>query len=147
MKRRIDGLHEADHSGSVLLPDSLYLVRVARAQYRWHPDKPHYILRLIVLEPQHFAERSIAGRIYCTRRALWKLNWFLRDFGYDTDLLGQDEIDEKSLIGLQGVVKIGHVVVNGTTFVNLEGFAPASQWQELSPAVVSSSPSAGSEAA
>jgi hypothetical protein len=147
MKRRIEGLHEADPAGSVLLPDSLYLVRVARAHYRWHIEKPYYILRLAVLEPQHFASRSITGRIYATHRALWKLNWFLRDFGYDTDLLGQDEIDEKSLIGLRGVVKIGHVVVNGTTFVNLEGFAPASQWQKFSPDVVSPPVSAGSEVA
>jgi len=147
MKRHIEGLHEADPGGSVLLPDSLYLVRVARAQYRWHLEKPYYILRLTVLEPEHFWGRSITGRIYCTRRALWKLNWFLRDFGYDTDLLGQDEIDEKGLVGLQGVVKIGHVVVNGTTFVNFEGFAPASQWQELSPAVVSPTTAAGSEVA
>jgi hypothetical protein len=147
MKRHIDGLHEADPACSVLLPDSLYLVRVARVQYRWHPDKPYYVLRLIVLEPPHFAGRSISGRIYCTARALWKLNWFLRDFGYDTDLLGQDQIDEKSLVGLQGVVKIGHVVVNGTTFVNLDGFASASQWQELSPAVVSPSSAPGSEVA
>jgi hypothetical protein len=147
MKRRIEGLHEANPAAGVLLPDSVYLVRVARAQYRWHPDNPYYILRLLVLEPQHFAGRSITGRIYCTRRALWKLNWFLRDFGYDADLLGQDEIDEKSLVGLQGIVKIGHVVVNATTFVNLEGFAPATQWQELSPAVVSPPSSADSEVA
>jgi len=152
MRRHIQGLHEADPTSSVLLPDSMYLVRVARAQYRWHIDKPYYILRLVVVEPQHFADRSITGRIYCTRRyctrrALWKLNWFLRDFGYDTDLLGQDEIDEKSLFGLRGVVKIGHVVVHGTTFVNLEGFAPASQWEELSPAVASPPTSADSEVA
>jgi hypothetical protein len=147
MKRRIEGLHEADPAGNALLPDSLYLVRVARAQYRWNIDKPYYILRLLVLEPQHFADRSITGRIYCTHRALWKLNWFLRDFGYDTDLLGQDEIDEKTLVGLQGVVKIGHVVVNGTTFVNLEGFAPASQWQAVSPAVASPTTAPGSEVA
>jgi len=147
VKRRIEGLHQADPAASVLLPDSLYLVRVARAQHRWHPDKPYYILRLTVLEPQHFTGRSITGRIYCTRRALWKLNWFLRDFGYDTDLLGQDEIDEKSLVGLRGVVKIGHVVINTTSFVNLEGFAPATQWQDLTPAVVSPASSAGSEVA
>ena len=147
MKRRIEGLHEAGPAGSVLLPDSLYLVRVARAQYRWHIDKPYYILRLMVIDPQHFSGRSITGCIYCTRRALWKLNWFLRDFGYDTDMLGQDEIDERGLVGLQGVVKIGHVVVNGTTFVNLEGFAPASQWQELSSAMVSSASASGSEVA
>jgi hypothetical protein len=147
MRRRIEGLHEADPAASVLLPDSLYLVRVARAQYRWHIEKPYYILQLMVLEPEHFAGRTITGRIYCTRRALWKLNWFLRDFGYETDLLGEDEIDEKSLVGLQGVIKIGHVVVNGNMFVNLEGFAPASQWQELSPAVVSPATAAGSEVA
>ena len=35
MRRRIEGLHEADPAANVLLPDSLYLVRVARAQYRW----------------------------------------------------------------------------------------------------------------
>ena len=29
-------------------------------------------------------------------KALWKLDWFLRDFGYDTELLGRDEVDESS---------------------------------------------------
>ena len=69
--------------------------------------------------------------IYCTPKALWKLNWFLRDFGYDTELLGQDEIDDKNLVGLCGVIKIGHVVVNGASQINLDGFATASQWEEL----------------
>ena len=34
-----------------------------------------------------------------------------------------------------GVVKISHTVVNGISLVNLDGFAPASQWEELSAAV------------
>jgi hypothetical protein len=59
----------------------------------------------------------------------------LRDFGYDTELLGQDEIDDKSLVGLRGVVKISHVIVNGTSLLNLDGFAPVNQWQELSRAL------------
>ena len=67
-------------------------------------------------------------------RALWKLNWFLRDFGYDTELLGRDEIDEKSLIGLRGVINISHTVVNGASLLNLDGFAPAVQWEQLSSA-------------
>jgi hypothetical protein len=75
---------------------------------------------------------SVAGRFYCTPRALWKLNWSLRDFEYDTELLGRDEIDEKSLIGLRGVIKISHTVVNGTSLLNLDGFAPAVQWEQLS---------------
>ena len=132
MRRRIQGLHDSDRSAADEVPDGLYLVRVTRAQYRWHAQKPFYILRFAVIEPKERAGRSISGRLYCTPKALWKLSWFLRDFGYDTESLGRDEIDEKNLIGLQGVVKISHAVVNGTSLLNLDGFAPASQWEELS---------------
>jgi hypothetical protein len=137
--RRIQGLHEADPSHATELPDSLYLVRVERAQYR-HQQKPHYLLRMVVVEPRHFAGQSIAGRLYCTPKALWKLNWFLRDFGYDAELIDRDEIEEKSLLGLRGIIKISHAVVNGTSLLNLDGFAPAAQWEELSPASVCAQP-------
>ena len=133
MKRRISGLHDADRSADGV-NDGLYLLRVDRAQYRWHAQKPYYLLRFTVLEPKHLAGRSVAGRIYCTARAMWKLSWFLRDFGYDTELLGRDEIDDKGLIGLRGVVKISHVVRHGLRILNLDGFAPASRWEELSTA-------------
>jgi hypothetical protein len=33
------------------------------------------------------------------------------------------------------VVKISHVLVNGTSLLNLDGFAPASQWEEFSSAL------------
>ncbi len=131
MRRRIQGLHEADQVASGQVRDGLVLVRVERAQHRWDARKPFYLLRFSILEPKELSGHSVSGRLYCTPRALWKLTWFLRDFGYDTDLLGRDEIDEKSLVGLRGVVKISHVVVNGTSLLNLDGFAPASQWEEL----------------
>jgi len=63
---------------------------------------------------------------------MWPLSWFRRDFRYDTELLGRDEIDEKALVGLRGVVKISHTVVKGTSLLNLDGFAPAGQREELS---------------
>jgi hypothetical protein len=134
VKRRIQGLHDADRSAADSIPDGLFLVRVDRAKYRWQGQKPYYLLRFAILEPKSVAGGSITGRVYCTPKALWKLSWFLRDFGYDTDLLGRDEIDEKALVGLQGVVKISHAVMNGTSLLNLDGFAPASQWEELSVA-------------
>ncbi len=132
MKRRIQGLHEAAQSGADGVPDGFFLVRVERAQYRWHAQKPFYALRLLVLEPSQFSGRSVSARLYCTPKALWKLSWFLRDFGYDTELIDRDEIDEKALIGLLGVAKISHATVNRTCLLNLDGFAPASQWEELS---------------
>jgi hypothetical protein len=131
LRRRIQGLHEADRSAADEVSDGLYLARVTRAQYRWHAHKPFYILRFVVIEPKESAGYSISGRLYCTPKALWKLSWFLRDFGYDTESLGRDEIDEKNLVGLQGVVKISHAVVNGTTLLNLDGFAASRQWGEL----------------
>jgi hypothetical protein len=58
----------------------------------------------------------------------------LRDFGYDSELLGRDEVDEKQLVGLKSVVKISHIVLNDTSLLRLDGFAPAGRWAELSPA-------------
>src|ERR1700746_2957113 len=134
MKRRIQGLVDTGPRTSDELPDGVFLVRVDKAQYRWHAQKPFYMLRLCVLEPERFAGRVISGRVYCTPKALWKLGGFLRDFVYDPELLGREEVDEKALAGLRGVVKISHTTVNGTSLLNFDGFAPASQWSELSPA-------------
>jgi hypothetical protein len=135
MKRRFEGLGEAAQSSSDEVPDGLFLVRVERVQYRWHAQKPFYALRFSLVEPQGFAGRVISARLYCTTRALWKLSWFLRDFGYDTELFGREEIDEKAVVGLRGVVKISHTTAHGTRLINLEGFAPVSQWEELAPAI------------
>jgi len=134
VKRRFQGLHQADPSAVSDLPDGLFLVRVLHAQYRWHPQKPFYVVRFLVVEPSPFTGKAFTGRLYCTPKALWKLTWFLRDFGYDAELLGHDEVDEKHLVGLHGVVKLSHTVLHGTTLLNLDGFAPASQWEELSAA-------------
>jgi hypothetical protein len=131
MKRHIPGLHSMQQGRDSLL-EGLFLVRVDGASYRRHPQKPFLSLRFVVLEPESFAGRSIAGRLYCTERALWKLNWFLRDFGYDRDLLGRDEVEEKALLNLRGVLRTSHVTLNGRSFQNLEAFAPAAEWEELS---------------
>src|SRR5690349_2660718 len=105
---------------------------VHRAQYRWHAQKPFYAVQFTVLEPQPLAGSVISGRIYCTEKALWKLSWFLRDFGYDAELLGHDELDTGALVKLEGVVKITHTTVNGTSLLNFDGFAPVARWEELS---------------
>src|SRR5215472_5376891 len=113
MKRRFPGLRQAAQPAEV--PDGVYLVQVQRAQYRWHAQKPFYAIQFAVLEPQPFAGGLLSGRIYCTEKALWKLSWFLRDFGYDAELLGRDELEDKQLVGLTGVFKLTHTTVNGTS--------------------------------
>src|SRR5262252_1599999 len=120
MKRHIQGLREANASAPTALPDGLFLVRVLRTQHRGHASKPYYSIALAIVEPTRYIGQSVAGRIYCTPKALWKLNWFLRDFGYDTELLDRDEIDDKHLVELQGIVKISHTVLNRTALLNLD---------------------------
>ena len=137
MTRRFQGLGQTVATSEQEVPDGVYLVRIEKAQYRWHAHKPFYLLRLSVLESREFAGRLISGRLYCTAKAMWKLGWFLRDFTYDPELLGRDEVDEKSMPGLSGVVKISHTVVSGVALTNLDGFAPASHWQELSDPSIS----------
>jgi len=134
MKHQLPGLSATAVDSAPAVPDGIFLVRVAGAQYRFHRVKPFYVLRFSIIEPEAFAGLSIIGRLYCATNAMWKLGWFLRDFLYDPELLSQDELDEQELRGLTGVVKISHTVRNGVSLVNLEAFAPASQWEELSSA-------------
>jgi hypothetical protein len=131
MKRQFSGLHQQARNGQGI-PEGIFLARVERATYRYHSRKPYYNVDLAILEPEELARKSFSGRLYCTEKALWKLSWFLQDFGYDADLLGQDEVDDQALIGLQGVVKVSHTTFNGRSYLNLDGFAPAHQWEELS---------------
>jgi hypothetical protein len=131
MKRRFQGLASMVPSDSEI-PDGVFLVRVDQVRYSREHQKPFYAVRFSVLEPEPLAGRTFSGRLYCTPKALWKLSWFLRDFGYDPELLARDEVEEKGLIGLRGVVKLSHAVVNGRTLVNLDAFAPAGAWESIS---------------
>ena len=131
MKRHFPGLH-ADAARANDFLEGVFLVRVDRAYYRWHPQKPFFIISFTVREPQEFASRKIAGRLYCTQKSLWKLNWFLRDFGYDSDLLGRDEVDEKALLGLTGILRTTRKSFAGRTILTLEAFAPFSEWEFIS---------------
>lgn len=134
MKRQITGLHAADRCAADQLPAGVFLVQVQRTKFHRQAQKPYYTLTLIILEPSRFAGQAISSRLYCTPKALWKVTWFLRDFSYDTELLGRDEVDESQLVGLKGVVKISQIVLNGASLIRLDGFASASRWEELSPA-------------
>jgi len=81
MRRYFESLRPADVSAIHSVPDGLFLVRVDRAQYHWHKQKPYYEIRFAVLKPKHLTGCLMTGRLYCTPRAMWKLSWFLRDFG------------------------------------------------------------------
>ena len=85
MKRHIPGLHSRQQDGESLL-EGLFLVRVdcallplASAETIPDPCASSFSNRNRSLRADLFS-----GRLYCTERALWKLNWFLRDFGYDS---------------------------------------------------------------
>jgi len=137
MKRQVPGLSETARDSRPEVPNGVFLVRVDDAQHRWQAQKRFYVLRFSVVEPKAFAGHMIVSRLYCTPKAVWKLGWFLRDFSYDPDLLSRDEVDERALCGLIGVVRISHTVVHGMSMVNFDGFAPASQWEQLATGIPS----------
>ena len=127
MKRYLSGLRPAALDSAPT--EGIFLVRVEGASYQYHPQKPFITLKLIVLAPEPSSGRSITGRLYCSRKALWKVRWFLKDFGYDDELIGRDLVDSRALLGLCGVVRISEVIVKGSRYLNLDGFAPAETWQ------------------
>jgi hypothetical protein len=130
MRRQIPGLN-LNQRGVENKIEGLFLVRVDQARYRWHRQKPFVEIRFVVLEPKSFESRSFTGRLYCTERALWKLNCFLRDFGYDAQLLKDDQVDEKVLRNLRGVVRTSYTTLNGRAYQNLDAFAPEADWEAL----------------
>ncbi|MDT8069350.1 MAG: PD-(D/E)XK nuclease family protein [Terriglobia bacterium] len=95
-RRRIPGLKQVAPVPDDV-PDGFFLVRVDCLSYRWHPRHPYFQIRLSVRDPAAFAGRVLSGRLFCSARNLWKLSWFLRDFGYDPDLLGREEVDERAV--------------------------------------------------
>jgi len=137
MRQHLPGLHCSQPANRGLL-EGLFLVRVDRVFFRWQSKKPFLEIRLVILEPKAQENLNFYGRLYCTEKALWKLNWFLRDFGYDSELLRLDQIDVKALLNLQGVVRTSHSVINGRTYQNLDAFVSVSEWEALScnPATV-----------
>jgi hypothetical protein len=144
MRRQIPGLHLNQHGVEDKL-EGLFLVRVDRARYRLHPQKPFVEIRFVVLEPKAFESRSFTGRLYCTERALWKLNCFLRDFGYDAQLLKDDQVDERALRNLRGVVRTSYTTLNGRAYQNLDAFAPEADWEALECTSLAHSDGRGSD--
>ena len=130
MIRKLPGLSLSDSEPAAGL-NGFFLVRVETASYRWHPQKPFLVVRFAILEPLAYLHRSFSGRIYCSERALWKLKWFLQDFGYDAGLLNHDQIDEKALTHLRGVVRTSATRFRGGFYQNLDGFAPVGEWETI----------------
>jgi len=131
MRHQIPGL-DSRHKDSEGGLHGLFLVRVDKGWIRRHPQKPFVELRFVIMEPLQFQGRSFFGRLFCTEKALWKLHWFLRNFGYDADLLNRDQVDEKALANLRGIVGTSHKIEHGHSRQNLDSFAQASDWQALS---------------
>ena len=142
MNRYFESLRPGDRSLIDSLPGGLFLVRINRVDYRWHAQKPNYEFQFVVLDPRHVKGCFLEARLYCTARAMWKLNWLLRDFGYDSDLLAKGEVDDRALMGLQGVIKVSYATVRGLFVLNLDSFAPAEKWKELSPLATEEPPGA-----
>ena len=135
MRRQIRGLSLSSITNEIA--NGVYLVRVQRAHYHWHKQKPFYEIQFYVLEPNSLLAGAITARLSCSPKSLWKLGWFLRDFRYSQELLERDEIDTRALVGLQGVIQIGHEIIDGRSEVILKAFTPATEWPliPISPSV------------
>ena len=48
MRRQIQGLKQTSSAAHGAVPDGVFLVRVDKAQFRWHATKPFYLLQLAI---------------------------------------------------------------------------------------------------
>ena len=64
MKRQFPGLHSEPARANDVV-EGIFLVRVDRAYYRWHPQKPFFVLSFAILEPKETSPRA-KSRDGCT---------------------------------------------------------------------------------
>jgi len=126
MRTRIQGLSQA--SERVPLVEGLYRARVVQ----FGPAaKPCRAAQFLILDPPEYRGRHVSTRLYCHDRALWKLRWFLKDFGYDAELLATEVLDDRRVVGLEGVIRLAYWGTDGHRRLDVQGFAPAERWAEL----------------
>jgi hypothetical protein len=76
----------------VPLVEGQYRARVVRFQPAGHAAKPCRAATFLILDPPAYSGGYVRTRLYCHERAVWKLRWFLSDFGYDAELLASEEL-------------------------------------------------------
>ncbi len=129
MRTRVQGLGQ--QSARVPLVEGLYRARVVRFQPAGHAAKPCRAATFLILDPLPYAGRYVRTRLYCHERAVWKLRWFLSDFGYDAELLASEELDDRRVVGLEGVIRLAYWGTDGHRRLDVQGFAPAERWSEV----------------
>ena len=129
MRTKIQGLNHP--SERVPLVEGWYRARVVRFEPAGHAAKPCRAATFLILEPMPYAGRHVRTRLYCHDRALWKLRWFLSDFGYDAELLAAEELDDRRVTGLEGIIRLAYWGSDGHRRLDVEGFAPTERWAEL----------------
>jgi hypothetical protein len=66
MKRQIPGLQRDGPNDDEML-EGIFLARVDRAFYRWHPQRPFHVVRFTVFEPKEHKNQAITGRSEANR--------------------------------------------------------------------------------
>jgi len=130
MRMRIQGLSQVSERKPLV--EGSYRARVVRFGPAGHAPKPCRAATFLILEPAPYAGRFVRTRLYCHERALWKLRWFLNDFDYDAELLAADELDDRRVVGLEGVIRLAYWGNDGHRRLDVQGFAPSERWADLS---------------
>ena len=130
MRMRIQGLSQVSERKPLI--EGSYRARVVRFEPAGHAPNPCRAATFLILEPAGYAGRFIRTRLYCHERALWKLRWFLSDFRYDTELLAAEELDDRRVVGLEGVIRLAYWGSDGHRRLDVQGFAPSERWGDLS---------------
>jgi hypothetical protein len=133
VRTHIQGLNQVSEKKPLV--EGLYRARVLKFEPAGHAAKPCRMATFLVLDPAAYAGRHVRTRLYCHDRALWKLRWFLSDFGYDPELLAAEELDDRRVVGLEGVIRLSYWGLNGQRRLDVQGFAKLDRWVELAQSV------------
>jgi len=115
------------------LVEGLYRARVVHFEPTGHATQPCRAALFLIIDPSEYAGRHVHTRLYCHDRALWKLRWFLKNFASDPEVLTADELDDRRVVGLEGINPLAYCGSDDQQKLDVQGFAPAEWWPDLVP--------------
>jgi hypothetical protein len=125
LRTKIPGLSQAPERNPLV--EGSYLARVVRFGPAGHAAKPCVAATFLILGTVPYSDRYVRTRLYCHDRALWKLRWFVHDFNYGADLLAGDDLDDRGVVGLEGVIRLAYGGTTATAVWMFRASLPASR--------------------
>lgn len=135
MRYQLNGLSTGRFLSDQTLTRTVLLVTIRSCQRVSRKRKSFLRVGMGIEQPESWRGTDVLTLFELEANMLRRLHCFLRDFGYDSQLLAEETIAESELVGLRGVIKLGKPDRRAPGAFFLDAFASATTWESPAKAL------------